>query len=46
MVIVYMDGGKLECSNAEFFSSNIIADDIYAVPFDEVDCIVESEEEV
>ena len=41
MVIVYKDGGKLSCNYCEFTCSEIIADDIYIVPFEEIECIME-----
>ena len=40
MKILYSDGGVLECEEIEIGCGELLADDIYTVPLDEIERIV------
>lgn len=47
MIIVYDDGGKLECHKIEYCGGGeFLVDNVYLVPLDEVDAIVEDERDL
>ena len=39
MRVVYKDGGVLTCSRIEFYELAIYADEVYVVPYDEIDYV-------
>ena len=41
MKIIYTDGGVLECSYIKVWGGELVADDIYVIPLDEVESIEE-----
>ena len=45
MRIVYKDGGVLECYRLELTELCAYADEIYTIPYDEIDYVEDSDEE-